>query len=64
MNLPDFPNTGYRTIKPEMLAGSAWKFLPTDWFFTPTSQQADIRFFSRILPLPVHSPLLFFVILL
>jgi hypothetical protein len=33
MNLPDFPNTGYRAKKQEMQAGSEGKFLPVFWLF-------------------------------
>jgi hypothetical protein len=33
LNLPDFQNNGYRTIKQETQAGSTRKFLPVDGFF-------------------------------
>jgi hypothetical protein len=35
MNLPDFQNNGYQTIKQETQAGSARKFLPAAGFFIP-----------------------------
>jgi hypothetical protein len=46
MNLPDWPDTAYRTMKQETLAGSAKKFLPAAGFFsTGTGRQAGPGFF-------------------
>jgi hypothetical protein len=40
MNLPDFQNTGRPTVKQEMQAGSAGKFLSVYWLFSGFSRQA------------------------
>jgi hypothetical protein len=40
MNLPDFQNTGQRTVKQETQAGSAGKFPPGFWLFSGSRRGA------------------------
>jgi len=47
MNLPDSPNTGYKTIKQETQAGNARKFLPAAGFFTGPGEAGRIAIFLR-----------------
>ena len=48
MNLPDSPNTGYKTIEQKTQAGTARKFLPAAGFFTRPGEAGRIaNFFSR-----------------